>query len=1351
MDLKAVQCFENYVENWEWNLSAREQPLFLSPCYLENISVWTTQGWIWVISPFYIIYLFQQKTNPNPISRTFITKTLLLLTNMVLLLGHLLNEYRVQNLVADKIILNDTLQIGTLLLAFFFIYLERWKGFVTSGVLFVHWSLSVVISLIPLYSKIHSREFGLNIASFAIFCLVYGIHCLQLILSCFAEKTRYSTDKEISLKSKSSFLERLLFSWVFRLIMKGYRRPLTKDDALSVDSKDKASHLLSSYQSCSRHTDGCVCCIKKNTMDLKEGDGADQMLVARHETEQVRGSKPSCTKHSLIRALKQMFGLEYLMFHLLTMLRVVCKFIKPQLLSLLLEFLEESSEDRSPLWWGYLMAISLFVVSLTDAFTSIHSINNGLNLGRRVSATLMSALFDKVLKIGHISRKTSSVGEILNLMSVDTSTINDTMIFLGIFIENLLEVVLSLYFLYGLLGYAVFAGCGVVLLLVPVNVLLSSRSFKLMQKIMQSKDERIKLLSEVIEGIKILKLYAWEMTFKNKVIDKRKIELQKLLNLKILERILETSFHISPFLVTFVVFLTYILINDQPLDAKTVFVSISLFNILKYSVDLLHISVMKSMKSAVAINRVNTFLNSPDLQQENVTSIDENGIAVKISDGEVTWDDKSVLKKVCIEIKEGKLVAVVGQVGEGKSSLLSAILGEMTKLQGTVCVKGSIAYVPQQAWIQNGSVEDNIVFGNKMNKERYHRVLEACALIPDLQLLPAGDQTEIGERGVNLSGGQKTRISLARAVYSDADVFLLDDPLSAVDSHVGGHIYRNVIGPTGLLKDKTRVLVTHGIQWLPMVDHIYVLSNGEISESGGYDELLSHAGPFAVFLESVLLESKDEEMEDTVKENVLQRLVSLNSIESDDLRTSLSDLNTRGGHFGNSEKQKTARSAEKCANPTGEKRCDVNSDTGKNKAEIKDILIDEENVESGKTFFLPTLRQLKRIAAVSKSPIYSYFSETLAGVPVIRAFSKENQFLRESQRRIDEYHQIIWNEIGVEGWRSLHLELLGCSMILISSVMAVATKDSITAGMAGLSISYSLNVTKLMNWLVYMFGEMETHTVSVERIAEYIEQESEAELIHESHRPSEDWPSDGALVFSSYSTKYRPHLDLVLRNINLSIRPGEKIGIVGRTGAGKSSLTLALFRLIEPVSGSIEIDGEKLNDLGLHDCRSKLTILPQDPVLFAGTLRMNIDPMNQYSDVEIWNALEHAHLKSYVQSLSLGLESECGEGGSKLSLGQKQMVCLARSLLKKTKVLILDEATASVDLETDELIQRTIRQEFQECTVLTIAHRMNTVLDYDRIIVLDNGCVMEFDTPEHLLTDHNSIFYELAKTAGVVK
>ncbi|KAJ8319363.1 hypothetical protein KUTeg_004454 [Tegillarca granosa] len=401
-------------------------------------------------------------------------------------------------------------------------------------------------------------------------------------------------------------------------------------------------------------------------------------------------------------------------------------------------------------------------------------------------------------------------------------------------------------------------------------------------------------------------------------------------------------------------------------------------------------------------------------------------------------------------------------------------------------------------------------------------------------------------------------------------------------------------------------------------------------------------------------------------------------------------------------------------------------------------------------FYVATSRQLKRLESVSRSPIYSHFGETIVGVSTIRAYQQQGRFITESEYKVDENLICHFPAIIANRWLAIRLEFVGNCIVFFAALFAVIGRDSLSAGIVGLSITYALNVTQTLNWLVRMTTELETNIVAVERVKEYSETPTEAPWVIEDNRPEQKWPDSGRVVFNDYGVRYREGLDLVLKGISCTIEPGEKIGIVGRTGAGKSSLTMALFRIIEKAQGSIVIDGIDVSTIGLHDLRSKITIIPQEPILFSGSLRMNLDPFESYSDEDLWRALEHAHLKNFVSQLPKGLQHECTEGGENLSVGQRQLVCLARALLRKTKILVLDEATAAVDLETDDLIQHTIRTEFSDCTILTIAHRLNTIMDYTRIMVLDVGKIVEFKSPNELLQDDNSIFYGMAKDAGLV-
>lgn len=393
---------------------------------------------------------------------------------------------------------------------------------------------------------------------------------------------------------------------------------------------------------------------------------------------------------------------------------------------------------------------------------------------------------------------------------------------------------------------------------------------------------------------------------------------------------------------------------------------------------------------------------------------------------------------------------------------------------------------------------------------------------------------------------------------------------------------------------------------------------------------------------------------------------------------------------------------------------------------------------------------MKRLESISRSPIFTHFSETLNGSTSIRAYRKEESFIRKSDKLTDENQMSYYPRIVADRWISMSLETLGNVVVFFASLFAVVQRESITGGDAGLSIAYALQATTAINLVVRMTSDLETYIVAVERVKEYTNIESEARRYIPGLDPPESWPEKGVVEFKDYSTRYRSDLDLVLRDINLKLKSCQKVGVVGRTGAGKSSLTLALFRIIEPVAGKVILDNRDLSKMGLQSVRSQLTIIPQDPVLFSGTLRFNLDPKNKYSDAKILRSLEHAHLLPFVNNLSEGLNHECSEGGSNLSVGQRQLVCLARALLRHTKVLVLDEATAAIDLETDELIQNTIRSEFSDCTVITIAHRLNTILDYDKVIVLDSGQIVEENSPDELLSDKQSIFYSMASNAGLV-
>ncbi|PVD27622.1 hypothetical protein C0Q70_12788 [Pomacea canaliculata] len=986
------------------------------------------------------------------------------------------------------------------------------------------------------------------------------------------------------------------------------------------------------------------------------------------------------------------------------------------------------------------------------------------------------------------------------------------------------------------------------------------------------------------------------------ITDWRNNETMVLLKMAYLNMLMGVCCYFAPFLVTLATFTVFLEVStDNHLDAQRVFVTLALLNILRSPLNYLSTNVTTTVQAFVSVQRINTFLCSEDLDDNTVTYDADAGSAISVRCGTFTWNKsyEPVLKNIDITIGVGSLVAVLGHVGSGKSSLISSFLGETEKLSGEVILKSSVAYVPQQAWIQNGTIRDNILFGKLFNEKIYQQVLRACALERDLEILSAGDMTEIGERGINLSGGQKQRVSLARAVYSDSDIYLLDDPLSAVDSHVGKHIFTEVIGPNGLLRHKTRVLVTHGIHWLPMVDEIIVLSDNGISEKGSYDTLMSHDGPFARFLKLHLQQEDIEEEEDpeNLKTYLLLffvcRQYTSNGLKSSSMTNSTKlkpgkrhleedkPLEDKGRlvHEEKIEKGKVKWSVfltylraagavpftasvlffilYEAAIASGNfwlsrwtddpflAIADSNAtlrhdyiarnhyyltvfgvlgivqiialifnnflfwvrmvaasknlhrrllasvlrspmaffDTTPIGRMVNRFSSDIETIDSSlpiflreflylgtrilvtvivisintppfitvvfpmlilyyivQSFYIPTSRQLKRMELVSRSPIYVHFSETISGGATIRAYRAVDRFIEESKRRVDRNQSL---------WLRTNLEIIANLAIFGAAIFSV-TSPGTGGGTVGLSISYAIQISDSLTWMVRQMSELETNIVSVERVKEYSELESEAPWIIPSRRPFPSWPDRGRLIVTDYSTRYRPGLHLVLRGVTFTIEAGQKVGIVGRTGAGKSSLTFSLFRLIEACNGNIMIDGVNIADIGLHDLRSRITILPQDPVLFSGPLRMNLDPVNQYSDDQIWKALERTHLRGFVEELPEKLNHHVGEEGRSLSVGQQQLVCLARTLLRQTIILVLDEATAAVDMETDSLIQNTIREAFSSCTIITIAHRLNTIMDYDRILVLDEGLVKEYDAPQVLLADEKSIFYSMAKDADLV-
>ncbi|XP_036051966.1 multidrug resistance-associated protein 1 isoform X4 [Onychomys torridus] len=1333
---------------WDWNVTWQTSSPDFTKCFQNTILTWVPCFYLWSCFPLYFFYLSRHDRGYIQMTHLNKAKTALGFLLWIICWADLFYSFWKRH--QGVFLVSPTLLGITMLLATFLIQLERRKGVQSSGIMLIFWLLALLCAIAILRSKIISalkKDAQVDVFRDTTFYVYFTLVLVQLVLSCFSDSSPLFSETVHDLnpcpESSASFLSRITFWWITGMMVQGYRQPLESSDLWSLNKEDTSEEvvpvLVNNWKKeCAKSRRQPVRIVYTSPKDPSKAKGSSQLDVNEEVEALIVKSPQKDQNPSLFKVLYKTFGPYFLMSFLFKALHDLMMFAGPEILKLIINFV---NDREAPDWQGYFYTALLFVTACLQTLVLHQYFHICFISGMRIKTAVVGAVYRKALVITNSARKSSTVGEIVNLMSVDAQRFMDLATYINMVWSAPLQVILALWLLWLNLGPSVLAGVAVMVFMVPFNAVMAMKTKTYQVAHMKSKDNRIKLMNEILNGIKVLKLYAWELAFQDKVMDIRQEELKVLKKSAYLAAVGTFTWVCTPFLVALSTFAVYVTVDESNiLDAKKAFVSLALFNILRFPLNILPMVISSIVQASVSLKRLRIFLSHEELEPDSIErwSIKDGGgmNSITVKNATFTWarGEPPTLHGINFSIPEGALVAVVGQVGCGKSSLLSALLAEMDKVEGHVALKGSVAYVPQQAWIQNDSLRENILFGHPLKERYYKAVLEACALLPDLEILPSRDQTEIGEKGVNLSGGQKQRVSLARAVYCNSDIYLFDDPLSAVDAHVGKHIFEKVVGPMGLLKNKTRILVTHGISYLPQVDVIIVMSGGKISEMGSYQELLDRAGAFAEFLRTYASAEQDMASEDDS--------VSGSGKESKPVENGM--LVTVGKH--------PQRHLSSSSSHSGDASQQHSSTAELQKAGAKEEtwkLMEADKAQTGQRFYVASSRQLKRLESVSRSPVYSHFNETLLGVSVIRAFEEQERFIRQSDLKVDENQKAYYPSIVANRWLAVRLECVGNCIVLFAALFAVIFRHSLSAGLVGLSVSYSLQITSYLNWLVRMSSEMETNIVAVERLKEYSETEKEAPWQIQETAPPSTWPHSGRVEFRDYCLRYREDLDLVLKNINVTIEGGEKVGIVGRTGAGKSSLTLGLFRINESAEGEIIIDGVNIAKIGLHHLRFKITIIPQDPVLFSGSLRMNLDPFSQYSDEEVWMALELAHLKGFVSALPDKLNHECAEGGENLSVGQRQLVCLARALLRKTKILVLDEATAAVDLETDDLIQSTIRTQFEDCTVLTIAHRLNTIMDYTRVIVLDKGEVRECGTPSELL-QQRSIFYSMARDAGLV-
>ncbi|XP_066054315.1 multidrug resistance-associated protein 1 isoform X3 [Chamaea fasciata] len=1450
----------------DWNLTWHTEDPDFTLCFQNTVLVWIPCIYLWLCFPVYSLYLRHHDRGYIQVSNLNKAKTALGLILWIVCWADLFYSFweRSQNIFRAPFFLVSPTVLGiTMLLATFLIQYERIKGVQSSGVMTIFWFISLLCATVIFISKIkHALNMGADEDAFrySTFCIYFVLVLVELILCCFPEQpplfSETVNDPNPCPEFSASFLSRITFWWISGLMIRGYRSPLEAKDLWSLNKEDKSEEVVpglarnwaKEWSKTKRQPVNMLYAPKKQQ---KSGDSNGDV------TEEVEALiiKPSqkSSEASLFKVLYKTFGPYFLMSFLFKAAHDLLMFTGPEILRLLLDFV---GNKAAPKWQGYFYTVLLFVCSCLQTLILHQYFHICFVTGMRLKTAVVGVIYRKALVITNSARRTSTVGEIVNLMSVDAQRFMDLATYINMIWSAPLQVVLALYLLWRNLGPSVLAGVAVMVLLVPINAVMAMKTKTYQVAQMKSKDNRIKLMNEILNGIKVLKLYAWELAFREKVLEIRQKELKVLKKSAYLAAVATFTWVCAPFLVALSTFSVYVLVDKtHVLDAQKAFVSLALFNILRFPLNMLPMVISNIVEASVSLKRLRVFLSHEELDPDSIVRgpIKQAEGCIVVKNATFSWakTDPPLLNSINFAVPEGSLVAVVGQVGCGKSSLLSALLGEMDKKEGYVVVKG-----------------------------------------------------------VNLSGGQKQRVSLARAVYCNADVYLLDDPLSAVDAHVGKHIFERVIGPKGILKNKTRVLVTHAINYLPQMDTILVMTDGEISEMGSYQELLEQDGAFAEFLRTYAnteqtMENSDINSPSAKEGKPIENGVLANEAPGKLMHRQLSNSSTYSRDTGKPQHQSSTAELQKpLAEKNSWKMMEADTaKTGRVKASVywdymkaiglfmsflaiflficnhvaslssnywlslwtDDPVINGtqqnttlrlgvygalgisqgiavfgysmvvsiggilasrhlhlnllhnvlrspmsffERTPSGnlvnrfskeidtidsaippiikmfmgstfnvigaciiillatpigavvipplgllyffvQRFYVATSRQLKRLESVSRSPVYSHFNETLLGVSVIRAFEEQKRFIKQNDMKVDENQKAYYPSIVANRWLAVRLEFVGNCIVLFAALFAVIARTKLSAGLVGLSVSYSLQITAYLNWLVRMSSDLETNIVAVERVKEYAEMEKEAEWNIELTAPASSWPEEGKVEFRGYGLRYREDLDLVLKNINVTINGGEKIGIVGRTGAGKSSLTLGLFRINEAAEGEIIIDGINIAKIGLHDLRFKITIIPQDPVLFSGSLRMNLDPFDQHSDEDIWRSLELAHLKNFVSSLPDKLNHECAEGGENLSVGQRQLVCLARALLRKSKILVLDEATAAVDLETDKLIQSTIKSQFEESTVLTIAHRLNTIMDYTRVLVLERGEVVECGTPDQLLQE-KGIFYSMAKDSGLV-
>lgn len=1381
---------------------------------------------------------------------------------------------------------------------------------------------------------------------------------------------------------KAGFISRVFLSWTSTLIYKGYRRAEIKiDDLWKLRRVDDPEMLSEEFL----------------------------MLI-----EDYRLEDGTLRPYTIWRIAYRMFKWEFFLGGFFEVLYSGISFLGPIILRYIILEIQNGTAQSSR---GYGLAAALGFTQAAGTLCQLHSRFYCVQIGLRLRNALSLATFKQVLRLEQEGRQGLSDGQVVNLVSTDAPVAVDFMRLFNRFWNAPLMVIGGIIYIYFYVGPSVFFGFAVMLAFMPISIKFGKVQTRLQRKKMMQTDTRVKTVNEMMQGIKVLKLYAWEQPLLEFLNGIRNIEMKAISTLTYYRGITMPFAVAMPNIASVITFCAFILLGNEITPADT-FTVVSAWNIIRGPFIALPLAIIYLTRAFVSAHRFRNFfelkINSSndtvvaiDTQEgdENINQSRRVGqspsfealdpenhggdgsaralpYAVEVHNANFTWSintgvkplekglkgkftrgepskksDVSAsavgdteggkspeatapfkLEDINFSIPTGSLVAIVGRIGDGKSSLLSALLGEMRPVSGTVNIHGSMALCQQEPFIMNRTVRENILFEAPMDEARYNATIEACSLTSDLETLPAGDLTEIGERGVNLSGGQKARVSLARAVYAQPDVIFLDDVLSAVDAHVGKHIFDHCISnkPRSVLRGTTRLFVTNHLHLLKYMDSIIFLKDGRIADQGTYDGLVSRGSPVFDALPPSEDNARDSFSEvdttgDRTRENStvdledafneLERRISskLSEGPSEIERRKSSQLSSAsissrsnvahgsyeksGGDIADGddvlseddadstrkkgtlvkeeERQKGALkfemmkryflagtgdsyigvfsiiaiffvtegvflsmdswlarySEEDSDNPTTSKRtfllvyfflmvgyfCILMTRAVVYAAfSIKACRTLYENLQAN-VFYLPmsffwqtplgrilnrlskdtndidvmlsqqlkwfmmmsvrvlgvvvlicmaapifavaivpfviiygVLRELyrrtavnvQRIESVLRSPVYSHLGETLQGAATLKAFRRKYTWINVANTLIGLNNRALLAVEATQIWLTMRLEFLGALIVFITAVAIIGSDAE--PGMAGLALSYSLSLVSNLQMTVTASSQVEAKMNAVERVIEYAEIPNEKKLDEGSSSPPPEWPNAGAIRFDNVTLRYRENLEPALRDVSFEVPAGCRVAIVGATGSGKSTALVALFRLVYPlVSGRLLIDEIDIATVPVHRLRSMVTCIPQDPVLFSSTLRKNLDPFEMYSDEEIWSAIDKSHLRKTVEALPDGLVSAVSQGGENLSVGERQLICIARAILRKSKIVLLDEASASLDRQTDALIQDSIRSSFPDCTMLVIAHRLETVVDMDRCLVMNQGRVAEYGSFDELLANDEGHLTQLFAAAGI--